>query len=401
MMGRVSCVLIACLLMWSVFLPCRAGGGEAKSGTGWNDGEMPPVFNPYVEDEAQETDETRVVLFEGVSRDIPAYVLDGLRRQGGSLDVAIWDYFEARRFDTLFTPTGLLSLCHGKDPEDKIIARISSPEKAPKLWDILKLWACARLPDVFDHFARARRLDALRLEYLRRMEERRLMAELGVEMEQGEESPERDPLYRLGEADAKGYYDGKVEALQELREMRRHWPDRRYQRALHSLVAPVPQLTEDEKQMAARVKEIIRLVTDYWEIPEGTSKDVWPQYVWEKERKMRSMEGEALSSPTHLLFLVETGALLQPFVPEEAYRCMSLAWVRQCQAHRELSARIVEILRRSGLREDYARAVRKWGGRGLLHTPFPATRLGVFIKPGEVFEKLFNETYKFRSQVDF
>ena len=53
MMGRVSCVLIACLLMWSVFLPCRAGGGEAKSGTGWNDGEMPPVFNPYVEDEAE------------------------------------------------------------------------------------------------------------------------------------------------------------------------------------------------------------------------------------------------------------------------------------------------------------------------------------------------------------
>ena len=90
-MGRVRCVLIAGLLMWSVFLPCGAGGGEATSGTGWNDGEMPPIFNPYVEDEAQETDEMRVVLFEGVSRDIPAYVLDGLRRQGGSLDVAVRD----------------------------------------------------------------------------------------------------------------------------------------------------------------------------------------------------------------------------------------------------------------------------------------------------------------------
>ena len=41
MMGRVRCVLIACLLMWSVFLPCGVGGGEATSGAGWNDGEMP------------------------------------------------------------------------------------------------------------------------------------------------------------------------------------------------------------------------------------------------------------------------------------------------------------------------------------------------------------------------
>lgn len=402
-MRRARYVLAACLLLafWLFPFDCRAGGGEAKSGTGWNDGEMPPVFNPYVEDEAQETDEMRIVLFEGVSRDIPAYVLDGLRRQGGSLDVAIWDYFEARRFDTLFTPTGLLSLCHGKDPEDKIIARISSPEKDPKLWDILKLWACARLPDVFDHFSRARRLDALRLEYLRRMEERRLMAELGVEMEQREESPERDPLYRLGEADAKGYYDGKGEVLQELREMRRHWPARRYQRALHSLVAPVPQLTEDEKRMAARIKEIIRLVTDYWEIPEGTSKDVWPQYVWEKERKMRSMEGEALSSPTHLLFLVETGELLQIYASEEAYRCMSLAWVRQCQAHRELSARIVEILRRSGLREDYARSVRRWK-KG---DSSPATRLGTFVNPYEVLNEVFSENrdrpFRPQMQVEF
>ncbi len=80
-MGRVRCVLIAGLLMWSVFLPCGVGGGEATSGTGWNDGEMPPVFNPYVEDEAEETDETRVVLFEGVSRDIPAYVLDGIKKR--------------------------------------------------------------------------------------------------------------------------------------------------------------------------------------------------------------------------------------------------------------------------------------------------------------------------------
>ena len=402
MMRRARYVLAACLLLafWLFPFDRRAGGGEAKSGMGWNDGEMPPAFNPYVEDEAEETDETRVVLFEGVSRDIPACVLDGLRRQGGSLDVAVRDYFEGRRFDTLFTPTGLLSLCHGKDPEDKIIARIASPDKDPKLWDILKLWACARLPDVFDHFSRARRLDALRLEYLRRMEERRLMAELGVGMEQGEESPERDPLYRLGEADAKGYYDGKGEVLHELREMRRIWPIRSYYLSWYYLDSTVT-LTERDKRMANSSKEIIRLVADYWGIPEGTSRDVWPQYVWEKERKMRSMEGEALSSPTHLLFLVETGVLLRPFMPEEAYRCMSLAWVRQCQAHRELSARIVEILRRSGLREDYARAVRKWGGRGLLHTPFPATRLGVFINPGEVFDELFNETYKFRSQFDF
>ena len=230
--------------------------------------------------------------------------------------------------------------------------------------------------------------------------ERRLMAELGAGTDLGEENPERDPLYRLGEADAKGYYDGKGEALQELREMRRIWPIRAYYLSWYSLDSTLT-LTEHDKRMANSSKEIIRLVADYWEIPEGASGDVWPQYVWEKERKMRSMEGEALSSPTHLLFLVETGTLLRSFAPEEAYRCMSLAWVRQCQAHRELSARIVEILRRSGLREDYARAVRKWGGRGLLHTPFPATRLGVFIKPGEVFEELFNETYKFRSQIDF
>ena len=228
------------------------------------------------------------------------------------------------------------------------------------------------------------------------------MAELGAGTDLGEENPEQDPLYRLGEADAKGYYDGKGEALQELRETRRHWPARRYQRALHSLVAPVPQLTEDEKQMAARLKEIIRLVTDYWEIPEGASRDVWPQYVWEKERKMRSMEGEALSSPTHLLFLVETGTLLRSFAPEEAYRCMSLAWVRQCQAHRELSARIVEILRRSGLRKEYARAVRKWGGMGIHNIPHPASRLGVFVNPSEDFQEILGEAVlKFRSQVDF
>ena len=387
MMRRARYVWAVCLLLafWLFPFDSRAGGGEAKSGTGWNDGEMPPVFNPYVEDEAQETDETRVVLFEGVSRDIPAYVLDGLRRQGGSLDVAVRDYFEDRRFDTLFTPTGLLSLYYGKEAGDKT----ANPDREAKAW------VCAHLPDFFDHFSRARQLDALRLEYLRRMEERRLMAELGAGTDLGEENPEQDPLYRLGEADAKGYYDGKGEVLQELREMRRHWPARRYQRALHSLVAPVPQLTEDEKQMAARVKEIIRLVTDYWEIPEGTSKDVWPQYVWEKERKMRSMEGEALSSPTHLLFLVETGALLWPFVPEEAYRCMSLAWVRQCQAHRELSARIVEILRRSGLREDYARSVRRWK-KG---ASSPATRLGTFVKPYEVLNEVFSEN-RDRSRVD-
>ena len=394
--------MIAGLLMWSVFLPCGAGGGEAKSGMGWNDGEMPPIFNPYVEDEAEETDETRVVLFEGVSRDIPAYVLDGLRRQGGSLDVAVRDYFEGRRFDTLFTPTGLLSLCHGKDPEDKIIARIASPEKDPKLWDILKLWACARLPDVFDHFSRARRLDALRLEYLRRMEERRLMAELGAETE-NEENWEQNPRYnelliRQGKVEIKGYYDERGETLRELMWMR---AGRAKYFIIHldEIIARGP--TEREIRMAKSPEEIVRFVADYWEIPEGASWDVWPQYVHEKERRMRSMEGEALTSPTHLLFLVETGALLWPFVPEEAYRCMSLAWVRQCQAHRELSARIVEILRRSGLRKEYARAVRKWGGMGIHNIPHPASRLGVFVNPSEDFQEILGEIIKFRSQVDF
>ena len=81
MTGRVHCVLIVGLLTWSAFLPCGVGGGETTSGTGWNDGAMPPVFNPYVEDEAEETDETWVVLFEGVSRDIPAYVLDGIKKR--------------------------------------------------------------------------------------------------------------------------------------------------------------------------------------------------------------------------------------------------------------------------------------------------------------------------------
>ena len=359
MMRRARYVLAACLLLafWLFPFDRRAGGGEATSGTGWNDGEMPPAFNPYVEDEAEETDETRVVLFEGVSRDIPAYVLDGLRRQGGSLDVAVRDYFEGRRFDTLYTPTGLLSL----------YSRLND-----KTVDGAKDYVRAYLPDLFQYFCQARQLDALRLEYLRRMEERRLMAELGVGTDLGEKNPEQDPLYRLGEADAKGYYDEKG---QELGKLIRHRP-------LYG-------------------KRIVRLIADYWDISEGASRKTWPQYVHEKERKMRSMEGEALSSPTHLLFLVETGLFLWSSAPEEAYRCMSLAWVRQCQAHRELSARIVEILRRSGLRENYARAVRKWGGRGLLHTPFPATRLGVFINPGEVFEELFNETYKFRSQVDF
>ena len=355
MTGRVRYVLIAGLLTWSAFLPCGVGGGETTSGTGWNDGAMPPVFNPYVEDEAEETDETRVVLFEGVSRDIPAYVLDGFRRQGGSLDVAVRDYFEGRRFDTLYTPTGLLSL----------YSRLND-----KTVDGAKVYVRAYLPDLFRYFCQARQLDALRLEYLRRMEERRLMAELGVGTDLGEKNPEQDPLYRLGEADAKGYYDEKG---QELGKLIRHRP-------LYG-------------------KRIVRLIADYWDIPEGASRKTWPQYVHEKERKMRSMEGEALSSPTHLLFLVETGLFLWSSAPEEAYRCMSLAWVRQCQAHRELSARIVEILRRSGLGEDYTRSVRKWR-KG---DSSPASRLGIFVNPYEAFIKTLEKRERLRVQryIDF
>ena len=356
-MRRARYVLAACLLLafWLFPFDRRAGGGEATSGTGWNDGEMPPVFNPYVEDEAEETDETRVVLFEGVSRDIPAYVLDGLRRQGGSLDVAVRDYFEGRRFDTLYTPTGLLSL----------YSRLND-----KTVDGAKDYVRAYLPDLFQYFCQARQLDALRLEYLRRMEERRLMAELGVGTDLGEKNPEQDPLYRLGEADAKGYYDEKG---QELGKLIRHRP-------LYG-------------------KRIVRLIADYWDIPEGASRKTWPQYVHEKERKMRSMEGEALSSPTHLLFLVETGLFLWSSAPEEAYRCMSLAWVRQCQAHRELSARIVEILRRSGLGEDYTRSVRKWR-KG---DSSPASRLGIFVNPYEAFIKTLEKRERLRVQryIDF
>ena len=111
--------------------------------------------------------------------------------------------------------------------------------------------------------------------------------------------------------------------------MRRIWPIRAYYLSWYSLDSTLT-LTEHDKRMANSSKEIIRLVADYWEIPEGASGDVWPQYVWEKERKMRSMEGEALSSPTHLLFLVETGALLWPFVPEEAYRYVISLKLRCC-----------------------------------------------------------------------
>ena len=284
MMRRARYVWAVCLLLafWLFPFDRRAGGGEAKSGTGWNDGEMPPVFNPYVEDEAQETDETRVVLFEGVSRDIPAYVLDGLRRQGGSLDVAVRDYFEDRRFDTLFTPTGLLSLYYGKEAGDKT----ANPDREAKAW------VCAHLPDFFDHFSRARQLDALRLEYLRRMEERRLMAELGAETE-NEENWEQNPRYnelliRQGKVEIKGYYDERGETLRELMWMR---AGRAKYFIIHldDIIDRGP--TEREIRMAKSPEEIVRFVADYWEIPEEASWDVWPQYVWEKERKIRSMEG--------------------------------------------------------------------------------------------------------------
>ena len=196
MVRRAPYVLIACLLLTFLAFPFDSQGAnkEPKIGTGWNDGEMPPVFNPYVEDEEQETDEMRVVLFEGVSRDIPAYVFDSLRRQGGSFDVGIRRYFEDRRFDMLFTPKGLFFLLYGKEASGKM----AKLEKDPKLWNRAKFWVRAYLPDFFDHFSRARQLDALRLEYLRRMEEHRLLAELDVDTEQGEENPEQDPLYRLG-----------------------------------------------------------------------------------------------------------------------------------------------------------------------------------------------------------
>ncbi|WP_158612172.1 hypothetical protein [Fretibacterium sp. OH1220_COT-178] len=386
--------MAACLLLafWVFPFDSRAGGRGARSGTGWNDGEMPPVFSPYVEDEAEETDEMRVVLFEGVSRDIPAYVLDGLRRQDGSLEVGIRDYFKNKSFETLFTPTGLLSLYYGKETGDKM----AKPDREAIAW------VCNDLPDFFEHFSRARQLDALRLEYLRRMEERRLMAELGAGVED-EESWERDPRYnelliRQGKVEIKGYYDERGETLRELKRMR----DGRVKYLIIHLDDIIDRgPTERDKRVANSPEEIVRFVADYWGIPEGASWDVWPQYVWEKERRMRSMEGEALSSPTHLLFLVETGALLRPFAPEEAYRCMSLAWVRQCQAHRELSARIVEILRRSGLRKEYARAVRKWGGMGIHTSPHPASRLGVFVNPSEDFQEILGEIVKFRSQVDF
>ena len=393
-MRRARYVLAACLLLafWLFPFYRRAGGGEAKSGMGWNDGEMPPAFNPYVEDEAEETDETRVVLFEGVSCDIPAYVLDGLRRQGGSLEVGIRDYFEDKRFDTLFTPTGLLSRYYGKEARNKM----AKPDREAKAW------VCNDLPKFFEHFSRARQLDALRLEYLRRMEERRLMVELGAETE-NEESWEQNPRYnelliRQGKVEIKGYYDERGETLLDLMCMR----DRRVKYLiihLDDIINRGP--TERDKRVANSPEEIVRFVADYWGIPEGASWDIWPQYVHEKERKMRSLEGEALTSPTHLLFLVETGVLLRPFMPEEAYRCMSLAWVRQCQAHRELSARIVEILRRSGLRKKYARTVRKWGGMGIYNLPYPASRLGIFVNPSEDFQEILGEIVKFRSQVDF
>ena len=209
------------------------------------------------------------------------------------------------------------------------------------------------------------------------------MAELGVETE---EILDRAPLYAYN-GDQNGYYDPDGRKLRELKHKRNN-PGLR-------------KNIDDSSRWRNIDRAFTQMILNYWEIPEGTSRDVWPQYVWEKERKMRSMEGEALSSPTHLLFLVETGTLLRPFAPEEAYRCMSLAWVRQCQAHRELSARIVEILRRSGLREDYARSVRRWK-KG---DSSPATRLGTFVNPYEVFNEVFGENrsrpFRPQMQVEF
>ena len=235
MMRRARYVLAACLLLafWLFPFDRRAGGGEARSGMGWNDGEMPPVFNPYVEDEAEETDETRVVLFEGVSRDIPAYVLDGIKKRnkkcevlfdGFSLDVpafylertveadtirtvlfdgtsrdipryvldspiekdefeaaALKEYFrdeeDSRSGRTLFTPKGLISLYAGRaDGKTGMSDVIPDKKMKSRIWKIL--------PRVFEYFLCARRHDALRLEFLRRMEERCLMAELGVETEE-------------------------------------------------------------------------------------------------------------------------------------------------------------------------------------------------------------------------
>lgn len=75
------------------------------------------------------------------------FPLDSLRRQGGSLDVGLRDCFKNRRFDTLFTPTGLLSLYSRSD--DKTV-------------DDVKDYVRAYLPDLFEYFSRARRLAALR-----------------------------------------------------------------------------------------------------------------------------------------------------------------------------------------------------------------------------------------------
>ena len=151
------------------------------------------------------------------------------------------------------------------------------------------------------------------------------MAELGAETE-NEESWEQNPRYnelliRQGKVEIKGYYDERGETLLELMWMRAGRV-KYFIIHLDEIIARGP--TEREIRMAKSPEEIVRFVADYWEIPEGASWDVWPQYVWEKERKMWSMEWEALSSPTHLLFLVETGELLQIYASEEAYRLIEI-----------------------------------------------------------------------------
>ena len=81
MMRRARYVLAACLLLafWLFPFDRRAGGGEAKSGMGWNDGEMPPAFNPYAGQGLSPRDMARTIRGRTTgwtAKDIYALVLE-------------------------------------------------------------------------------------------------------------------------------------------------------------------------------------------------------------------------------------------------------------------------------------------------------------------------------------